>query len=482
MKKHLFLTSLVALIATASTANATYTGYTGAIDGDSVNFNGKVVHTYTDSDGKTHTELVDADKEEPTLADYTWNNAGATTALTEKAMKYTTADFKDTASFDEGTAKSLQAGQTLDMNNYTYEYDDNEFVLSVDKDGNFVASGVYTELVDVAEVLEDASIELANDVHVSSANINVTNGTAAEYGVTVGQYNLVKDGSTFKLEDPSRPGETIAIESGSDLETSFNNAQAAYNAIKAVVDTKVTSTQADVDAEETAAATVMADYVADAGKLDVLNASYESLQEAKANFNHDSVNYAEVQTAQAIMAKSIKATISDANEEVHGKIHGLITEENGAKKFNGTGKVASTRLDEDGNYVGDLAVGTTTEEHLVSLDNAIGAEVDRAKAAESALRSDLATTDAKVNSLEKNVSGGVAAATALSAVEVSNVKKGEMSVGGGYGYYNSQSAMALGAALGLSDNWSVNAGAGIASGDKTQVSFRAGTNYKFKLF
>ncbi|MBR6838755.1 MAG: YadA C-terminal domain-containing protein, partial [Alphaproteobacteria bacterium] len=237
-----------------------------------------------------------------------------------------------------------------------------------------------------------------------------------------------------------------------------------------------------VDAEETAAAEAMTGYTTDAGKLATLNASYESLQEAKANFNHDSVNYAEVQTAQAIMAKSIKATISDANEEVHGKIHGLITEENGAKKFNGTGKVASTRLDEDGNYVGDLAVGTTTEEHLVSLDNAIGAEVDRAKAAESALRSDLATTDAKVNALEKNVSGGVAAATALSAVEVSNVKKGEMSVGGGYGYYNSQSAMALGAALGLSDNWSVNAGAGIASGDKTQVSFRAGTNYKFKLF
>ena len=87
-----------------------------------------------------------------------------------------------------------------------------------------------------------------------------------------------------------------------------------------------------------------------------------------------------------------------------------------------------------------------------------------------------------MNTLEKNVSGGVAAATALSSVEVSNVKKGEVSVGGGYGYYNSQSAMAFGAAMGLSDNWSINAGAGIASGDKTQVAFRAGTNYKFKLF
>ena len=91
-------------------------------------------------------------------------------------------------------------------------------------------------------------------------------------------------------------------------------------------------------------------------------------------------------------------------------------------------------------------------------------------------------TDARVNTLEKNMSGGVAAATALSAVNVGNVKKGEVSVGGGYGYYNSQSAMAFGAAMGLSDRWSVNAGAGIASGDKTQMTFRAGTNYKFKLF
>jgi hypothetical protein len=91
-------------------------------------------------------------------------------------------------------------------------------------------------------------------------------------------------------------------------------------------------------------------------------------------------------------------------------------------------------------------------------------------------------TDSKVDTLEKNLSGGVAASTALSAVSVGNVKKGEVSVGGGYGYYNSQSAMAFGAAMGLTDRWSVNAGAGIASGDKTQMTFRAGTNYKFKLF
>ena len=130
----------------------------------------------------------------------------------------------------------------------------------------------------------------------------------------------------------------------------------------------------------------------------------------------------------------------------------------------------------------------------ITLQNNIDNEVARATAQEAAIRGEFAAadaatlskansyTDSRVNTLEKNVSGGVAAATALSSVEVSNVKKGEVSLGGGYGYYNSQSAMAFGAAMGLSDNWSINAGAGIASGDKTQVAFRAGTNYKFKLF
>ena len=116
-------------------------------------------------------------------------------------------------------------------------------------------------------------------------------------------------------------------------------------------------------------------------------------------------------------------------------------------------------------------------------DSALGAAKAFANAGDAlTLKQANAYTNKKVDTLEKNVSGGVAAATALSAVSVSNVGKGEVSVGGGLGYYNSQSAVAFGAAMGLSDRWSVNAGAGIATGDKTQVSFRAGTNYKFKLF
>ena len=88
-------------------------------------------------------------------------------------------------------------------------------------------------------------------------------------------------------------------------------------------------------------------------------------------------------------------------------------------------------------------------------------------------------TDKKIDHLEKDMSAGIASSVALSSVAVSDVKRGEVSMGGGYGYFNGQSAVAFGAAMGLSDNWSINAGAGI-SGSNT--SFRAGTNYKFKLF
>ena len=62
---------------------------------------------------------------------------------------------------------------------------------------------------------------------------------------------------------------------------------------------------------------------------------------------------------------------------------------------------------------------------------------------------------------------------------MSDVNRGEVSVGAGYGYYNGRSAAAFGAAMGLTNRWSVNAGAGVSDAD---VSFRAGTNYKFKLF
>ena len=190
-------------------------------------------------------------------------------------------------------------------------------------------------------------------------------------------------------------------------------------------------------------------------------------------------------------AGSADAAEQNANAYTDGKIAEEAETRDGA-----IATAKGEAIDEANGYTdGKIDTEKTARESAdQELQDAIEAEAGRATAAENALRNEFASanaetlaranayTDKKVDTLEKNVSGGVAAATALSAVSVSNVKRGEVSVGGGYGYYNDQSAVAFGATMGLSDNWSVNAGAGVATGDKTQFAIRAGTNYKFKLF
>lgn len=113
--------------------------------------------------------------------------------------------------------------------------------------------------------------------------------------------------------------------------------------------------------------------------------------------------------------------------------------------------------------------------NAVLANDAIAANAD-AIALNSAAISEL---DNRIDDIDSDLSAGIASVAALSSVAVSNVSRGEVSVGGGYGYHNGESAAAVGFAIGLTDEWSVNAGAGISSSDTT---FRAGTNYKFKLF
>ncbi len=198
----------------------------------------------------------------------------------------------------------------------------------------------------------------------------------------------------------------------------------------------------------------------------------------------------------------------EALDEHTGKVHGLVTNDgDGVTRIHGTrtsGNYVAKNVDANtGAYTGNLAIGTTIEDHLISLDNTIGSmstldtsngvldntasvaqnlqnlDTALANVRAGSLADANAYTDRRVESLDKNLSSGVAGAVALSSVAVSGVERGEVSVGAGYGYFNGQSAAAFGAAMGLSNRWSVNAGAGISNAD---VSFRAGTNYKFRLF
>ena len=282
--------------------------------------------------------------------------------------------------------------------------------------------------------------------------------------------------------------------------TNYNSAVGHYNTVHGVYESD-TNTQSTLNTNygnyETSFAEAQANQTAAAGNL----------SEAQGAYAADLAIYTPVATAynnyENSLGKSIDAKDETVLANAQAYADGLASNYDAA----GSADAEKTRAQgEEAAIRSEFAAADTTLQNNIdaealaranadtTLQNNIDNEVARATAQEAAIRGEIAAadaltlskansyTDSRVNTLEKNVSGGVAAATALSSVEVSNVKKGEVSVGGGYGYYNSQSAMAFGAAMGLSDNWSINAGAGIASGDKTQVAFRAGTNYKFKLF
>ncbi len=176
----------------------------------------------------------------------------------------------------------------------------------------------------------------------------------------------------------------------------------------------------------------------------------------------------------------------DADETTTGSVAKKVKDNaRNATYDNSTSALLATTLqgaiDENASNTGNL--GTLSGNHVtantsvVSNLNQLSAAIDAA--ADSTLAAANTYTDQRVESMDKNLSAGVAGAVALSAVATSGVERGEVSVGAGYGYFNGQSAAAFGATMGLTNRWSINAGAGISNAD---VSFRAGTNYKFKLF
>ena len=67
---------------------------------------------------------------------------------------------------------------------------------------------------------------------------------------------------------------------------------------------------------------------------------------------------------------SVVEALKNVDQSI-GKIHGLVTQSGDTKTFKGSGTTASTNIVDDV-YKGNLAVGTTVEDHLVSLDNAVG--------------------------------------------------------------------------------------------------------------
>lgn len=543
--RHAFLAGVIALSTSVANANTdvTFAGnYTNA-SGDIVNVDDAVAgvgYQYVNSNGDTVN--VANQSTDPDLTDFTYTNAEGNQADLTSGTDLTAGDFSGTSVADGTNVISNQtiaADEQISRDNYQYVNGAGETVTLGDMAQSFTetvalnATYANTESVDVTD--GSAAPTLTGDMYsytdpdtgavyhvnasgdgvVDANNIVVTPdaGTALEAACNEMVAAFVADSAAITTAKTTVDGYAAAEV------TAFDNANTVYNTDAGTIDTLTTNygTYTDAltllnNAQEAQQDAVSAYNNNDGARNDALavydapitttitdganDAIVASIADGDIKTALDTTEQAAKDYADGLASNYDEAGSADtAEQNANAYTDGKIAEEVGARN-EAIATAKGEAIDEANGYTdGKIDTEKTARESAdQELQDAIEAEAGRATAAEDALRNEFASanaetlaranayTDKKVDTLEKNVSGGVAAATALSAVSVSNVKRGEVSVGGGYGYYNDQSAVALGATMGLSDNWSVNAGAGVATGDKTQFAIRAGTNYKFKLF
>lgn len=578
MKKNFILTSLVAIGISCSAHAASDISFGGKYtqtDGTQANIADAlagVPYEYTKSDGTTAT--VADHNTDPSMTDFTYTDREGNTANLSTGVPAQSDFWADTTadSVNVKTTQTIVSGATASRDNYTY----------LNGAGEEVVLGAAAQHMVETHTLSD---------YAGGAEVTITNG-AADTTFDGSLYSFELDnGNKFTLSADGtqlldKNGSVATPGAGTEMETKFSAAQAAYTADKAAVDAAVADTGAKWTTEQAnfaAAETVFNDdsakiteldgffatvgtateaYDAAQAKQQVAKDAYAAndtlLQAAKdvydapiletiTNGANDAIDSALAQggairseldqkvnqsDAEAIFAEKqqwvdntlgIESVKSDAvADALTGEIAGNETTFSGAINViddavsKNTSDIAANKTAIETNAT-NIATNAT---NIAANKTAIESEVARATAAEAeldgkialntaAIESEVANriagdertlsaakayadakntmslksaydyTDKKVDALEEELSAGIASAAAMSSVAVSNVAKGEVSVGGGYGYYNSQSAVALGAAMGLTDNWSVNAAAGLSD---SNVTFRAGTNYKFKLF
>ena len=567
MKKTFVLTSLAAIVMSSPAIAATDVTFSGKYNGDMNVADGvaDTTYDYVKSDGTSASGV--AYNTDPLLTDFTYTDKEGNQADLSTGTPVQS-DFVGATVADGVNVKTTQevvSGAAASRGNYTY----------VNGAGDEVTLGTAAQDMVDTHTLSD---------YAGGAEVTITNGTAdttfdgSLYSFELdngNKFTLSADGTQLLDEN----GSVATPGAGTEMETKFNEAQAAYTADKAAVDAAVADTGAKWTTEQAnfaAAETVFNDDSAKIAELDerfaTVGVATEALAAAKANQQvamdafvangelyqaakdvydapiletitngaNDAIDSALAQGGVIRNELDQKVNLSDA-EEIFAEKQQWVDNTLGIESANSnavadalTGEIAGDETTFSGaiNVIDDavskntadiVANKTAIETNATNIavnKTAIESEVARATAAEAELDGKIALNtaaieeevanriagdemtlsaakayadaknsmslksaydyaDSKVNALEDEMSAGIASAVAMSSVAVSNVAKGEVSVGGGYGYYNSQSAVALGAAMGLTDNWSVNAAAGLSD---SNVTFRAGTNYKFKLF
>lgn len=431
-------------------------------------------YTYVDYNGSTVTKNY---TEDPAAGDFKYKDAAGNWQAydpenTDSLPQQSEYTGTTTASGDITTTQEIVAGATMDRNNYTYK----------NSEGTEVTLGE-----SAPDFTQDVTL---NSTYVSGddATITVKNGDAPAFNGT--RYKYTENGNTYHLNAEGTSlandrNEMVTPEPGSTLETEFNAMKAAFTADTANVDAAKTSTGAQYATEEplfNAANTVFEN---DTNTVNELNNRYATIATAgeqwdaalankETTTNGWTADNERQDAASEIFNAPITATIDGrANDAIAASVTdgGVINE----ALTTGDDAVRSEFAAADVETL-NSAKGYADAQDALTLNNAKAYANERAALSLAAAN---AYTDKKIDKLDKDLSAGIASSVALSSVAVSGVQRGEVSVGAGFGNYNSQSAVAFGAAMGLTNNWSVNVGAGVSDAD---VAFRAGTNYKFKLF
>ena len=535
MKKHFILTSLVAIAMSCPAVAATDVTFGGAYNNGASNIADGVADTtydYVKSDGTTATGI--AYNSDPVLTDFTYTDKDGNLADLSTGTPVQS-DFVGTTAADGVNVKSVQeivSGATASRDNYTY----------VNGAGDEVTLGEVAQ--DMKEVVAlDATYTGGTSIDVVNGTAGEFNGTLYTVEDSGYVYHLSADGT--KLVDDRNVNVTPTAGSALETEFNNMVAAYNADKANIVTAEGTTAANWATEQTKFAAADVvfredgdkiaeLDGYFATVGvATDALAAAQAAQQVAADVYVANSELF---QAAKGVYDAPILETITNgANEAIDGALAegGAIRSEldvNATAIADNKTAIETNAANIEVNATAIADNKTAIETNAANIEvnataiadnkTAIESEVARATAAEieldgkiaqntSAIEEEVANriagdamtldaakayvdsknelalksaydyTDRKVDALEDELSAGIASAAAMSSVAVSGVGKGEVSVGGGYGYYNSQSAIALGAAMGLTDNWSVNAAAGLAD---SNVTFRAGTNYKFKLF
>lgn len=200
-----------------------------------------------------------------------------------------------------------------------------------------------------------------------------------------------------------------------------------------------------------------------------VNANIDALNSKVGDMNTIGYGYKNLSNGTTTQPGTVVEALQNIDASM-GTIHGL-----------------AAKLKSEGTYQGNLAEGTTVEQHLTALDSAIGnrAKFDKMHYTQGSKNvvDAIGKLDTKLNSVDHDVrvlrhkfQSGMASAAALSALVPNARAHGNTQLSVGTGMYHGHGAMAVGGFHWFTDNLLFNTG---IAWDDNEATYRMGVTYSW---